>query len=146
MYEWLTLSAEDDRQHFPQLSAAQIAHSPDTSLDIAAAQPMDVDVAEPTTTTSKRPRAPTSSAPVQESSKRPKATTSEEMISISSPPPLPPTPSQKTATSKFPSANPSQAVADRDNKMGPVGISRSAVASQKLRAETKAGTHKINKV
>ena len=30
--------------------------------------------------------------------------------------------------------------------MGPVGISRLAVASQKLRAEMKAGTHKINKV
>lgn len=145
MDEWLTLSAEDDRQHSPQLSAShdQIAHTPNTLSDAAAAQPMDVDVTEPTAIMPKRPRAPTGSAPVQESPKRPKTTAGEELISISAPLSLT---LSKTATSKCPSANPFRAVVDRDNEMGPVGISRSAVASQKLKAEMKAGTHKINKV
>jgi hypothetical protein len=138
MYEWLTLSAEDDGQHFPQLLAVHISETSDMSPDITVAQPMDVDVIEPITTIPKWPQS--LSSPLQESSKRPKATISEDLISIRSP-----TPPKQIATSKQISANPFQAIVDQDDKMGPVGISHSAIASQKLKAEMRARTHKINK-
>jgi hypothetical protein len=187
MYEWLTLSAKDNGQHYPQTLSAPIAETsdmlPDTTavekmdfnvlktatttpkrspspglsqqdsskddgqhypiaeisdilLDIAAVEKMDVDVLGTATTKSKRPPSPSLSR--QDSSKRLKATTaSEDSILIT----LPPTPPKQTPTFK----PPNQAAADRNDKLGPVGISRSAIASQKLKAEMRAGTHTINK-
>jgi hypothetical protein len=186
MHEWLTLSAEDDEQHFPQLSAA-LTGAPDPPPDIVTTQIMDVDAIEPTATTLKRPRSPNSLG--DELSKRPKtATTCKDLISIPSPstPPeetttrkrsqspqsprssqqepfkrpkttttcedlisiqSPRTPPEQTETSKHPSIKLvlPRVTADRVVEMGPVGISRSAIASQKLKAEMRAGTHKINK-
>ena len=131
--------AEDNRQHFLQLSAAKTVEVSDNLSDVAVTQTMDVDAPDPITTTQKWPRSPSPS--LQESSKRLKAADNKDLISITAPS----TPLQQTTTSKCPSANLIQALT-KHNTSGPVSISHSAVASQKLRVEMRAGTHKINKV
>ena len=79
----------------------------------------------------------------QESSKWLKAvTTGKDLISIPSPATL----TKQTVAFKHPSTSSSPAIADPDYKMGPVGISHSAIASQKLKEEMRVGTHEINKV
>ena len=145
MYGWLTLSAKDDGQHYPQTLSAPIAETSDMSPDTAAVEKtdvekMDVNVLKTVTTKTKRPLSPTSSQ--QDLQKRLKAANaSEDLTDMASPP----TPPKQPPTPKLPSANPTQATADQNYKLGPVGISRSAIASQKLRAEMRAGTHMINK-
>ena len=83
--------------------------------------------------------------PLQQDSFKWRITTVTHKDSISIPLPLTP---RKTRMSKCPSVKLAlpQTFADQDEKMGPVGISWSAIASQALKAKMRAGTLKINGV
>ena len=47
------ITAEDNGQHFPQLSAAKMVEASDNLSDVTVTQTMDVDAPDPITTTPK---------------------------------------------------------------------------------------------
>jgi hypothetical protein len=128
--------SNDNGQHYPPTSPSPTAAEVSNTLpDIAAVAKMDINSDTLATTKPKRPPSPNLSP--QDSSKRLRPSTTieesdEDMINS----PIKQTPR---------TAKPTHASADQNNKLGPVGISRSAIGSQKLKAKMRAGTYTINK-
>ena len=109
---------KDNGQHYPQILPSPIAEVSNTLLDIATVAEMDVDTLE---------IAPSPNLSQQDSPKQLKTSMASEDLMDSE---------DFMANEDFMAS---------EDLLGPVGISRSATFSKKLKAGIRAGTHTINK-